>query len=142
MLDGKGGENPDPLVSPECWIGWRRNNVTNPFVKFDLTRQAPITGIRLRTYINEEVKAETIKKFVVRTSKLFGLIPDNTFYACTPKNFYYLSPRVIDFELDLGNVMAQFITLEMEYTSDLILLRQVSLNQSEFLIPDISSVQR
>ena len=130
LIDGKGGENPNPLVSPECWIGWRRDNVTSPFVKIDLTRPAPIKAIRLRTYIDDGVEAGAIKKFVVRTSKLFGVIPDNTFYACAPKHFYY-RPRVLDFELDIGNVVAQYITLQMEYSSDLILLRQIFLNQSK-----------
>ena len=130
LIDGRGGENPNPLVSPECWIGWRRDNVTSPFVKIDLTRPAPIKAIRLRTYIDDGVEAGAIKKFVVRTSKLFGVIPDNTFYACAPKHFYY-RPRVLDFELDIGNVVAQYITLQMEYSSDLILLRQIFLNQSK-----------
>ena len=130
LVDKKGsGADENPLVSPECWIGWRRDNVTAPYIKIELTRSAPITGIRLSTYVDEGVKAETIMKFVVHTSRLFGTIPDHTLYACTPKEYYHISPRVVNFDLDFGDIMAQYITLEFEYSSELIFIRQFDVMQ-------------
>ena len=131
LVDNKHTEGVNALKSPYCWVGWKKSNVSNPSIHIELTRSATITGIYLRTYVNEDIGASTIRKFAVKTTEFDGRLAKVNGYACAPKSNYHISPQVIDYEIDLGDTKAQYVTLNMEYSGNWILVRQVMIKQGK-----------
>ena len=143
MTDGN-ADSTNPLeASGSCWVGWKKENVSKPSITIELTRQAPLTSLILRTFIDENMGASAIKRFHIRTKLFFGLgtLPDYidyekqwlySGYVCAPKKYYHISPQVVDFEFDLEGIKAQFITINMEYSGDIIFVRQVTLKQGKY----------
>ncbi|XP_066912509.1 discoidin domain-containing receptor 2-like isoform X2 [Clytia hemisphaerica] len=130
LVDGKAVSGINPVKSPYCWIGWNKANTSKPFIKLELTRKTTITGVQLRVYVDKAIKASTAMKFTVRTTPHFGVLPDYTGYVCAPDSYYQLSEEFF-IDLDLGSVQAQFIDIFLEYSEELILLRQVTLKQGQ-----------
>jgi len=134
LVDESHGEGLNALKTPYCWVGWNKTNVSNPSIHITLSRLEIITGIYLRTYVNEDIGASTIKKFTVKTTKYDGNFATINGYACAPKSNYHISPQVIDYEIDLGKTEAQYVTLSMEYSGNWILVRQVMVKQGTYIL--------
>ena len=130
LVDGKAKTGTNPIKSPDCWIGWHKENVSQPYVKLELSRKTTITGVQLRVYVDKAIKASTAMKFTVRTSPDFSVLPNFAGYVCAPDSYYQLNEEFF-IDLDLGSIQTQFIDIFLDYSEELILLRQVTIKQGK-----------
>ena len=99
-----------------------------------MTNEAEITGIVLRTYVNENIGASAARMLTIENSITIGLW--ETFgYVCAPVRAYHIAPQVYDFHIDLTRngkgIVAQYITVKFKFSGEWILIRQVSITQSK-----------
>ena len=99
-----------------------------PFIFVVWTRPLTISGIRLRTYVNDSIKASPIRKLTILAGKHRPLMPKGA--ICSPDEYYRLQPSVIDYIIAFDKIELQYLQLEFEYSGDWILVRQL-----EFIRP-------
>ena len=116
----------NPFIKPSCWLGWHKKEVPRPFILITLTRISFVNGIRLSTYINESAKASPIRRFYI-TSNIHYDVLQNPLYACTPDSAYALSSQPYEFVLDIGKLEFHYLKVELDYSGDWILVRQIEL---------------
>lgn len=131
LLDRQYSSSTDPLNDPECWLGWKKSNISDPFVEFETLGTATFTGLFIRTYVNENIGASTIKGFTIEYSSVIGAM-DVLGYVCAPLTYYQISPQIKDFYIDLKNVKAQYLKVKFQYSGEWILVRQVIPQQGVF----------
>ena len=99
-------------------------------MKLELSRKTTITGVQLRVYVDKAIKASTAMKFTVQTSTHYGHLPDFKGSVCAPESYYQLNEEFF-IDLDLGSIQTQYIDIVLDYSEELILLRQVKIKQGK-----------
>ena len=113
----------NPFIEPECWIGWNKENVSNPAISLLLTRKTVIKGLYFYIYVNESMGAFTFSNMTISAEDIFkGKV-------CAPRNYYNISAQGKGFNLKFENIYAQKLTINFNYAGNWILIRRIKVLQ-------------